>query len=816
MIRTKTSIHVMSVKLIALLLILTVGIHHVLLAEDVESEKDWPGWRGHGNDGIVKGTGLFTNSEAYGFKLRWKVELGSGYSGVSIADGMAVTMFSDDEDDHVIAFDAMNGEERWRYRIDKTHLGRFGSLNGPISTPLIADGRVICLGPRGQFFALDANTGKPLWSHHLVDTHGVTSPLVYGFTSSPIRYDNTVILETSNPDGSAVTGFDLASGEILWKAGNDSVAFQSPFLVHINDKPQVVVPTTSYIYGMEPTSGQILWEFQHTKNPNFGSMNLNPISIGHNTIYLKALQGEFKAIRINEVEGSYSVEELWKTRRLQRSYVVPVFHEDHIFGLNGRFFSCFNAKTGKVAWKSRQPGDGFPILIDGHLVTMTKKGSLHLAKASPEGYEDIASIKVFSDLAWTPPSFANGHIYVRSTGEIAAVEIVPETTTLVAEEDLPGRIPESKFAKFITSLSGNPNKKAAIDNFMSRQTQFPIIEGDNIAHFIYRGEAEELAIMNEQIGNRMDHPMHRVADTDFYYYSTKLEADARIGYRFLKNTSEMVNDTLNSDLVASSPRTKLSRLTMPRWKEPAHLQEPAGPVGRVDTVTFVSPVRKDTLTMHVYLPHGYHENSERHYPTVYMLDGRGVQQSGLMNRSLDNLIGSTVEPLIMVYCYPNFGGWYIEYGGANRDKYFGMLTEELIPHIDANYRTIDSAESRAAIGTEDAAFMALYATSKAPGTFSRLGLHSASWGELEESLVTTQMAGSSNQPLIVYHDWGKYDYYSPMEGTNIPKQNHRLREFLKEHGYNYSGGQFNDGGAWPNWRNRTAKMLEHLFPLKKR
>ena len=46
------------------------------------------------------------------------------------------------------AFDAMNGEERWRYRIDKTHLGRFGSLNGPISTPLIADGRVVCLGDR--------------------------------------------------------------------------------------------------------------------------------------------------------------------------------------------------------------------------------------------------------------------------------------------------------------------------------------------------------------------------------------------------------------------------------------------------------------------------------------------------------------------------------------------------------------------------------------------------------------------------------------------------------------------------------------------
>ena len=815
MIRASNSTQFENLQLVAFILILLVACS-LGWANEGKSEKDWPGWRGHGNDAIVTGTGLFESGETYGFKLRWKVELGSGYSSVSIAHGMAVTMFSDDTDDYVIAFDAMNGEERWRYRIDKTHLGRFGSLNGPISTPLIADGKVVCLGPRGQFFALNANTGKLLWSHHLVETHGVAAPLVYGFTSSPIRYDNILILETSNPDGSAVTGFDLTNGEILWKAGNDSIAFQSPFLVHINDKPQVVVPTTSYIYGLEPTSGQILWEFQHTERPGFGSMNLNPIALGNNNIYLKALQGEFQAIRINEVEGTYSAEEIWKTRRLQRSYVVPVVHEDYIYGLNGRFFSCFDAKTGKVAWKSRQPGDGFPMLIDGHLVTMTKKGSLHLAEASPEGYQDIASIKVFSDLAWTPPSYANGHVYVRSTGEIACVEIVAEATTLVAEENPHGQLPESKFAQFVASLASNPNKKAAIDNFMSRQTQFPIIEGDNIAHFIYRGEAEELAIMNEQIGNRMDHPMHRVADTDFFYYSTQLEPDARIGYRFLRNTSELINDSLNSDVVAYSPRTKLSRLTMPKWKKPAHLKEPMGAVGRVDTVTFVSPVRNDTLTMHVYLPSGYEENATGRYPAVYMLDGRGVQQNGLMNRSLDNLIGTSVEPLIMVYVYPNFGGWYIEYGGENRDKYFGMLTQELIPHIDANYRTIAAQESRGAIGTEDAAFMALYATTKAPGTFSRLGLHSASWGGLEESLITSQMAGADKQELVIYHDWGKYDYISPMEGTNIPEQNRRLREFLKEQGYSFSGGQLNDGGGWPNWRNRTASMLEKLFPLKQK
>ncbi len=48
-------------------------------------------------------------------ELRWKRDLGSGYSGIAVAEGLLVTVFEAGERDVVAAFDPESGEERWRY-----------------------------------------------------------------------------------------------------------------------------------------------------------------------------------------------------------------------------------------------------------------------------------------------------------------------------------------------------------------------------------------------------------------------------------------------------------------------------------------------------------------------------------------------------------------------------------------------------------------------------------------------------------------------------------------------------------------------------
>jgi len=38
---------------------------------------------------------------------------------------------------------------------------------------------------------------------------------------------------------------------------------------------------------------------------------------------------------------------------------------------------------------------------------------------------------------------------------------------------------------------------------------------------------------------------------------------------------------------------------------------------------------------------------------------------------------------------------------------------------------------------------------------------------------------------------------------------------LDEKGYDWSGGEFSEGWDFSSWRNRTDKILEAFFPLKK-
>jgi hypothetical protein len=178
-----------------------------------------------------------------------------------------------------------------------------------------------------------------------------------------------------------------------------------------------------------------------------------------------------------------------------------------------------NAHSGELAWKSRPPGNGFTILVDGHLVIMTKRGSLHVAKASSEGYIEIANLPLFDKLLWSPPSFANGKFYVRNSfDEIACVGVVNRSLAAVEKSPLPPSMffPNSEFGKFVKQVESASEKRALIDQFINSQKQFPVIEGDSLVHIIYRGEARDVALREDMFEYGDEILMHRLSGTDFF------------------------------------------------------------------------------------------------------------------------------------------------------------------------------------------------------------------------------------------------------------------------------------------------------------
>jgi len=157
--------------------------------------RDWPTWSGPNRDMTSLGNGLF-EEEGFGLEKVWSRPLGSAYSGISVVDGHVVTGFSDGESDYLVSLAAVDGQEQWRYRISKTYKGHDGSDDGPLATPMIADGTVYGLGAWGDLFALSLNDGKKIWAHQLVESLGARKP-EYGFSTTPTVVDDMLVIEAS-------------------------------------------------------------------------------------------------------------------------------------------------------------------------------------------------------------------------------------------------------------------------------------------------------------------------------------------------------------------------------------------------------------------------------------------------------------------------------------------------------------------------------------------------------------------------------------------------------------------------------------------
>ncbi len=776
-------------------------------------ESDWPGFGGPNRNHVVNDAGLLETGKQYQFKVAWRQPIGSGYSGIAVKNDMVITMFSDNKDDYVIALNSRDGSERWRFTIDSTYKGYFGSVNGPISTPLATDKSVFILDPRGKLYSLSASSGEKQWMIDLVEDYQSVKPF-YGFTTSPLAYNNMLIVETGGTDGRAISALKMDTGEVIWSAGSDTVEYQSPIIATVDGREQLIVWVNRKLIGMQPASGEIIWEFDHSGTLHPMGTSGMPVEVAEGRFYLKNSHQSGTLASVSATNEQYVAEKVWDTRHLKGSYVVPVYAEGKIIGYNSRILSSVDAETGERLWRSRKPGDGFPIILDNHLIIVTKSGTLSMAPVSSEGYNEMASLKLFDDLSWAPASYANGKLYLRSMSEIACVEIVPAAEVVAGDGPQPGIVPHSAFAEFIEKVNAATDKAALIDEYIAGQKSFPVIEGDSLVHFIYVGEANDMALESDLLGWRFDRGMHRIEDTNLFYYSSPVEADARLNYKFIKNLQQPIRDSLNTNIAFDFRGTEESWFAMPKWQSPSYLEVPThNQRGRIDTLVFESDSLDGSKKIPVYLPHGYDESDAR-YPVIYLHGAFGATQMGAIDNTLDNLIGKSVRPVIVAMLPALNRGGYGDYF-MRREKYTQIFVNEMMPQIEAKYRTLGTADGRANMGGLFAGYAAAYVGLNHPEKFSKLIVQSIFGDPKTPDANDAMLKNAAGHNLQIYFDWGKYDLRSPLEGgIDMALSGRQFAEQLAAHGFQFSGGEVNDGIGWNNWKHRTGTILETMFPLK--
>jgi outer membrane protein assembly factor BamB/enterochelin esterase-like enzyme len=781
---------------------------------------DWPAYRGPLADGVVREVAL-PGDGAPQLGVTWSSKLGSGYSSVTVADGRALTMFSSGESDYLIALDAEDGSELWRLELGPTYRGHDGSHTGPMSTPLIDGDRVFALGPWGRLLAASVEDGTVLWSTDLQEESGAQKPH-YGFSTAPLLIGDTLVVQIGAPEGAAIAGFDAATGERRWAAGDDSIAHQSPVPFVVGGRTLVMAVGGKKLMAIDPKAGSQLWEYEHGGAGARGVLSLMPVLAGEGRVFLAHRDNASKVVQIgHDEEGKPTFETLWENNAIRNSYNVPVYHDGHLYAFSSRFLTCVDAATGETRWKSRKPGDGFLMIVDGYLVIQTKNGSLHVAPASPDGYEELGSVELFSELAWAPPSFANGSVYVRSLGEVARVDVSRgEEPSMMAAAGQGARadLAGSAFGAFLEEVALAADKEAVVERFLGEQASFPIIEGDDLVHFVYAGEQDDLAIGGDMVGSRQEAPMTRVEGTDLHYYSTRLEPDARVSYVFIRDYEE-VTDPRNPnshkssiygpdmELVFSPERTiEMSWVAMPHWKAPQHLGEPAADRrGSIEEHELSVEGMEQPLQLAVHLPRGYAESGDHRYPVLYVTGGTGARQQGGFEATLENLAGASMEPAIAVFIDAALPPPMMGQLG-------GIMAEQVVPLIDSTYRTRTERDDRAVVGAGFAGYGAMFAAFSQPAVFGRLGAVSPTMLDSMRVPLEAVIPQASDQPIEIYLAWSRYGLRNPHENWNMAHTIRNLDALLRTHGYEPEGGEAHDGAGWSSWRNRTDDMLVMLFP----
>ena len=617
---------------------------------------EWPSFRGPSYDAAASSTGVFAGITRPALAVDWRRPLGSGYASVSVAGGRAITLFSEGGDEFLIAFDSASGKELWRQKVGPTYKGHDGSHDGAIATPALSRDGVFVLTPQGQLRAFEAADGKSRWSVDLRSDEAAANPY-YGYGSSPLILGDHLLVLHPIPEKQAAEAFALATGARVYKTGKDLSDYQSPILATLAGREQVVLAAATRLYGVDGKSGAVLWEIAHEGDPSaMGASSAVPLVIPGDRILLTPRNDTSVLLKVSRGGENFKVEKLWESKAIGRSYSRPVYHQGYFYGYVGGFLTCVKAEDGTAVWRSRPPGDGFLMLLDGHLVVMTKQGTLHLAAASPQGYQELAATELYADHSWTPPSFADGRIYTRSMKEIAAVRIVEAPAALASRQpELPA---DSAFRKFTESLPQATDPAKTIDAFLATVPSFPLIEGDWV-HFLYRGDAQDMGIVGDMLGARVQAPMPRIAGTDLFAYSHRLQPGARVAYRLVRNLDELVTDPRN-------PRTELgpgpgrnakaepwSWVSLPGWTAPSWLDAaPPAAVGKLEKHELPSAANPEVKRpIEVYLPAGYRPEAGP-YAVVYVHGAMQALEMGQLPAVFDQLVGKATAPFIAVFVKP--------------------------------------------------------------------------------------------------------------------------------------------------------------------
>lgn len=359
-----------------------------------------------------------------------------------------------------------------------------------------------------------------------------------------------------------------------------------------------------------------------------------------------------------------------------------------------------------------------------------------------------------------------------------------------------------------------PLDHTAVDRFLARH-EVPIVEGSRCT-FLFRGEADEVHLVQRVIGLPERIPLRRLRGTDLWYLVLELPERSRVEYQIevrRGDQHERFNDPLNPKLshspMGSSSVCFAQGYATPEWVEP---DPEARPGELVDLVLPSRALRRD-CHLSLYLPARFRRTAT--YPLLVVHDGGDFLRYASAKTVLDNLIHRLdVAEMLVAFLHPV--DRLTEY--ANSTAHSRFLTSELLPRLEVDFPLVGQRSGRCLLGSSFGAVASLSAAYRAPDTYGSLALMSGSF--VFTDIGSDHGGGPAFDPVVKFVNRFRArprrvaDRVFVSCGTYEPLiiRNRSMVPTFEAAGMEVRFVEARDGHSWENWRDRLRDALSWIYP----
>ena len=411
----------------------------VFIMPSSHAESAWPAFRGpHGNghagasgDEASEGLPLHWSEQE---NVTWKIPIPhKGHSTPVVMNGRVwlTTATEGGNDFFAIAVDAESGEILFNERV--FHSDNPEPLGNNVNTyaspsPVLEAGRVyVHFGSYGTA-CIDTATLDVLWKRDNLPCRHYRGP-----GSSPVLFEDLLILTMDGIDLQYITALDKTTGETVWRTdrttawtdiddngnifldGDFRKGFSTPLVVDVAGKPLLLNLGSYAVYGYDARTGREIWNMTnegHTPSTSpIMAANLAFTATGY------ADETELRAIRLDGQGDVTDTHLAWTIVGEEKVPYTPspIAVDDLLYLVSDRgIVTCVEIESGAVVWSERIGGNyqASPVYAGGRLYIFSAQGKATVLEKG-RSFNVLATNQLDAGF-WASPAVVGNSLYVRS------------------------------------------------------------------------------------------------------------------------------------------------------------------------------------------------------------------------------------------------------------------------------------------------------------------------------------------------------------------------------------------------------------------